>query len=30
MLELIVKVVFYDGVLLNEVDFATIRKNAAL
>jgi nicotinamide phosphoribosyltransferase len=24
------KVVFYDGVLLNEVDFATIRKNAAL
>jgi nicotinamide phosphoribosyltransferase len=24
------KVVFYDGVLFNEVDFATIRKNAAL
>ena len=24
------KVVFYDGVLINEVDFATIRKNAAL
>ena len=24
------KIVFYDGVLLNEVDFATIRKNAAL
>jgi len=24
------KVVFYNGVLVNEVDFATVRKNAAL